>query len=189
MRKPVLQVARQGVGFVGQQDGAYAPVALGDQNGAQRTLADRKANVLRRAPRALAAGRHAQYLGRLFVKAAGGLVTRDVDRVRHRGRVCVVERTAQALRTLGGGVVVHGDGGVERAGGGVGAAVEDVQVQGAWLTRGLRCNALWGRVGRGTLRSLLLNSAPSVRVVWVVEIALFFIASSACWISARGQKH
>ena len=42
VRKPVLQVARQGVGFVVQQDGAYAPVALGDQNGAQRTLAKGK---------------------------------------------------------------------------------------------------------------------------------------------------
>ena len=83
------------------KDRADAPVALRHQNRAQQALADSKADVLRRTPRMVLAGPHAQHLERLFVKPAAGLAARAIDGIRHRVRGRAVEHTAQPLRTLG----------------------------------------------------------------------------------------
>ena len=80
-RKTILQLARQRLRIVAEQDGADALIRRGDEHAAERGLADREPDF-----RALAAatrrGRgHAEARGRSCVEAARRVETRVVDRL------------------------------------------------------------------------------------------------------------
>jgi len=83
-RELVLQVARQRVGIIADQDRADAELGCGDQNGAERTLADGEPYGGIDAAGAIARRRHAQDVVRLRIKATVGVVAGAVDRLGHR---------------------------------------------------------------------------------------------------------
>ena len=83
LRKAVLEVAHQGVRVVAEQDRAHAPDAGGDQDRAQRALADGEADRRASPPDRKLGGGHAEHPGRGLVEAAARVEAGAVDRVRH----------------------------------------------------------------------------------------------------------
>ena len=69
-----MQVARQLVGIVPQENGANAPVALGNKDRPERAFANGKADFGIGAASTIVARRHAQNVIRLFVETAVGIV-------------------------------------------------------------------------------------------------------------------
>src|SRR5690606_26619540 len=100
LRKLVLQLAREHLRIVAEQNGANPAVALRHQDRTERALPDREADVGRGAAGTVSARGHAEYVARLFVKAAVRVVSGVVDRFRHRTRAR--KFTAHATRAMCG---------------------------------------------------------------------------------------
>jgi hypothetical protein len=100
--KPVLEVAHQGVRIVAHEDGADAAPAAGDEDGAQRALADREPDLRVRAAGAELGRCHAQQPLGLVVEPAVGAVARLVDRGGDRRRLA--QLAADPLATMGRGI-------------------------------------------------------------------------------------
>ena len=78
-----MQLARELVGIVTQEDGAYPALARRNQDGSERAFSNGKSNVHVRTSGAVARGGHAQHAVRLFVEAPVRVVPGTVDRIGH----------------------------------------------------------------------------------------------------------
>src|SRR5690606_5154290 len=97
VREPTLEVAKERLKVVAEEDRANAHVARGDQDGAEGALADGEANHGTAPAFAVAARRHPESTTRLRVEAAARREPRPVDRLRDGTRA--PQRTLRAFRT------------------------------------------------------------------------------------------
>ncbi|MCY1525254.1 hypothetical protein D9M68_602260 [compost metagenome] len=103
----VLQVADELLRVFVQGDLADAGIAGGHQQGAQRALGDREADVHARAVLAEGGGRHAQDGGCGFVEASAGIEAGVIHGVGDAG--ALLQALARAVGAQGSGIGLGGD--------------------------------------------------------------------------------
>src|SRR3984893_8408091 len=102
--KAILKVADQLAGVAAEEDGRDAFLARSHQNGAERALSDREADVLVRAAGAILCRRHAEHVGRLLVEASARIEPGVVDRLGHG--VAARETLTDLRRAMGSSVIL-----------------------------------------------------------------------------------
>src|SRR6185312_5829419 len=148
-----------------QENSADSALALSHEDRPQRALADGEADLCPGPPGAIGRRGHPQYLLRLSVEAAVGVVARLVNRGRHRG--APTELGSNPLTPVGSRIVSRGEAreGLEHP-----VKVERTHprlgrqfLEGGWIRRSLDPPAGLGHLGRVLLdqRGLIRLAAPA----------------------------
>ena len=80
LREAILKVAHELIGIIAEKDGGNAFLGRCDQYGAERSLANRKFDLLVGAARAVLRRSHAEHIGRLLVEAPARIEAGVVNR-------------------------------------------------------------------------------------------------------------
>ena len=109
IRESILQLARQCIGIVTQQNRADALIALCDEDRSQRALAHREADPAVRAASTVVGRRHSQNLGGFFIEACIGVVASGIDCIGHGSGID--QLVAQTLDAMGTGILFRRESG------------------------------------------------------------------------------